>query len=742
MLKKVLRCVVGFIVKTLYRVEITGMENYDKAGKRVLIVANHTSFLDPLLLWVFLPTDITFAINTHISQRWWLKPFLGLSKVFPMNPTHPISLKDLIHYLRGDTHTVIFPEGRITVTGGLMKVYDGTGMVADKSQATVLPIRISGGQYTPFSRLQKVVRLRWFPKITIHILPPARLEAPAHLRGRVRRKFSGHLLADMMSEMMFSTSVFRQTIFQGLLDARTVHGGKHEIVEDLERKPLTYNDLITRTLILGNALAKLTNQGENVGVFLPNSAKTLVTILALQAQGRIPAMLNYSTGSAAMLSACRIAEVKVVLTSRQFIEKGKLTDEAVALSKQVQLVYLEDIAQTITREDKLKGLWQSKTADYWYRKTAPSPDSTAVVLFTSGSEGTPKGVVLSHANILANLKQLESRISFTPQDVVLNFLPMFHSFGFTVGSMLPILSGMRVFFYPTPLHFAVIPEMAYELKATIMFGTNTFLAAYAKKAHPYDFYNMRYVVAGAEKLQETTRQTWLEKFGIRILEGYGATETTPITSVNTPMYYKAGTVGRFMPSMEYQLEPIPGIQDAGQLHVKGPNIMQGYLLNDNPGKLIPPESIYGKGWYNTGDIVNVDEEGYISIRGRSKRFAKVSGEMVSLTAVEQLATNAWPSAQHAATSIPDARKGELVILLTTQKDATTQALVAASPGVAAISMPKKILVVDNIPMLATGKINYPGVSELVLNMVFDTADSGLEDGKLGDSGDFYEDEDD
>ena len=288
--------------------------------------------------------------------------------------------------------------------------------------------------------------------------------------------------------------------------------------------------------------------------------------------------------------------------------------------------------------------------------------------------------MLSHANVLGNLKQLESRISFTPQDVVLNFLPMFHSFGFTVGSMLPILSGMRVFFYPTPLHYAVIPEMAYELKATIMFGTNTFLAAYAKKAHPYDFYNMRYVVAGAEKLQETTRQIWLEKFGIRILEGYGATETTPITSVNTPMYYKAGTVGRFMPSMEYKLEPIPGIHEAGQLHVKGPNIMQGYLLNDNPGKLIPPESIYGKGWYNTGDIVHVDEEGYISIRGRSKRFAKVSGEMVSLTAVEQLAANAWPNAHHAATSIPDARKGEMVILLTTQKDATPQALTAASSG--------------------------------------------------------------
>lgn len=742
MLKKVLRVVVGFIVKNLYRVEIFGQENYDKAGKRVLIIANHTSFLDPMLLWLFLPNDITFAINTHISQRWWLKPFLGLSQVFPMNPTHPISLKNLIHHLRNDTHTVIFPEGRITVTGGLMKVYDGTGMVAEKSQATVLPIRINGGQYTHFSRLHKIVRLRWFPKITMHILPPARLEAPAHLRGRARRKFSGHLLADIMSEMMFSTSVYRQTIFQSLLDARTIHGGKHEIVEDLERKPLTYNALITRTLLLGDVFAKLTDKDEHVGIFLPNSAKTLVTILALQTHGRVPAMLNYSTGSANMLSACRIAEVKTVLTSRQFIEKGKLTNEAEALGKQVKLVYLEDIAQTITKQDKFKALWQSKTADAWYRKSAPSPDSTAVVLFTSGSEGTPKGVVLSHANVLGNLKQLESRISFTPQDLVLNFLPMFHSFGFTVGSMLPILSGMRVFFYPTPLHYAVIPEMAYELKATIMFGTNTFLAAYAKKAHPYDFYSMRYVVAGAEKLQETTRQTWLEKFGIRILEGYGATETTPITSVNTPMYYKAGTVGRFMPSMEYKLESVPGIQDAGQLHVKGPNIMQGYLLNDNPGKLIPPESIYGKGWYNTGDIVNVDEEGFISIRGRSKRFAKVSGEMVSLTAVEQLATNAWPSAHHAATSVPDPRKGEMVILLTTQKDATPQALAVASPGVAAISLPKKILIVENIPMLATGKINYPGVSELVLNTILDTSDADTDDGKSDASGDFYEDEDD
>jgi acyl-[acyl-carrier-protein]-phospholipid O-acyltransferase / long-chain-fatty-acid--[acyl-carrier-protein] ligase len=708
MLKKFL----SVLLTLMYRVEVTGLEHYHQAGKRVLIVANHTSFLDPLLLGVFLPDDITFAINTHISERWWIKPFLRLSKVFPMNPTHPLSLKDLIHYLQQDKKTVIFPEGRITVTGALMKIYDGTGMVADKADAAVLPVRIDGGQYTHFSRLHKVVRLRLFPKITIKILPPTRLMIPTELHGKQRRHYSGHILADLMIEMMLATSDYRRTIFTSLLEGRTIHGGDHIVAEDLERKPLNYDNLITRVLVIGNALKAITETGEAVGIFLPNSAKTLCVVLGLQLHGRVPAMLNYSTGSAGMFSACQTAQVKIVVTSRYFIELGHLTDEADHLAQQVKLVYLEDIAAHITSLDKATAWLQSKTVNYWYDKKTHNPDNPAVILFTSGSEGVPKGVVLSHSNVLANLKQLEACISFNAQDVVLNFLPMFHSFGFTVGTMLPVLHGMKVFFYPTPLHYAIIPEMAYELHATIMFGTNTFLAAYAKKAHAYDFFNMRYVVAGAEKLQESTRQVWADKFGIRILEGYGATETTPITSVNTPIFYKAGTVGRFMPAMEYKLEAVEGIDDGGRLHVKGPNIMLGYLLADNPGVLVPPKSIYGDGWYDTGDIVDVDDEGFITIKGRSKRFAKVSGEMVSLTAVEALAANAWANAHHAVISLPDPKKGEQIILVTTQKGATLQQLTAASTGVAAIALPKKIIIVDAIPVMATGKTNYIAVTEL------------------------------
>ncbi|WP_396641994.1 AMP-binding protein [Methylomonas sp. 2B] len=707
-----LKIVLRWLMTLVFKVKVNGLEHYAQAGKRVLIISNHTSFLDPLLLGVFLPDDITFAINTQISQQWWLKPFLRLSTVFPMDPTHPLSLKALIHHLQNDTRTVIFPEGRITVTGSLMKIYDGTGMVADKSGATILPIRIDGAEYTHFSKLRNIVRLRWFPRITLQILPPTRIDTHGAVTGKARRKYSGHILADIMTEMMFASSHYRQTIFSALLEARTIHGGKHRVAEDLDRKPLNYDALVTRSIIVGKLLRNISTSGDQVGVLLPNSAKTLCVILGLQLYGRVPAMLNYSIGATGMKSACRTGIVKTVVSSRRFIELAHLQTEAQALSEQVNLVYLEDLAAGVNAFAKIIGFIQAKTADYWYDHRRCSPDDAAVVLFTSGSEGEPKGVVLSHGNIIANHKQLKARINFNPQDVVLNFLPMFHSFGFTVGTMLPVLNGMTTFFYPSPLHYSVIPEIAYDIGATIMFGTNTFLAAYAKKAHAYDFYNMRYVVAGAEKLQESTRHLWMDKFGIRILEGYGATETAPVTSVNTPMDYKAGSVGRFMPDMLYKLEPVEGIEHGGKLHVSGPNIMKGYLLPTNPGILVPPASVYGDGWYDTGDIVQVDDEGFIHIQGRSKRFAKISGEMVSLTAVEQLAGQAWPDGHHAVVALPDPKKGEQLVLLTNVKLATPKALAAASPGVAAINLPKKVMIVEHIPILGTGKTDYPGATQL------------------------------
>jgi acyl-[acyl-carrier-protein]-phospholipid O-acyltransferase/long-chain-fatty-acid--[acyl-carrier-protein] ligase len=337
-----------------------------------------------------------------------------------------------------------------------------------------------------------------------------------------------------------------------------------------------------------------------------------------------------------------------------------------------------------------------------------NPDAPALVLFTSGSEGAPKGVVLSHSNIIANRDQLVSSIDFRPGDVVMNAMPMFHMFGYVVGTLMPLLTGIKTFYYPTPLHYRLIPLVVYDIDATVLFGTDTFLYGYARSAHPFDFYSLRYVFAGAEKLRERTRQLWGEKFGLRVIEGYGTTETS-IISANTPLQFRLGTVGRLMPGIRSRLDPVPGLE-GGRLHVAGPNVMLGYLRADEPGAIQPPE----EGWYDTGDIVDIDEYGFMSIRGRAKRFAKVGGEMVSLTALEEEIERLWPGVRHAVVATEDSHRGEQMVLVTEKKDAARDALLAhlKAAGFAEVAIPKKILFVPSLPLLGSGKTDYPAVSAL------------------------------
>jgi acyl-[acyl-carrier-protein]-phospholipid O-acyltransferase/long-chain-fatty-acid--[acyl-carrier-protein] ligase len=708
------RWLLQHVLRLAYGVRVTGLEHYAAAGKRVLIVANHTSFLDAALLAVFMPDRLTFAINTEISKRWWMKPLLKIVDAFPLDPTNPYSLKSLIRYIEQDKRAAIFPEGRITVTGSLMKIYPGPGLVADKSGAMVLPVRIDGAQYTPFSRLRGRIRLRWFPQITLTILPPRRLEIPSEIRGRERRRVAGKLLADLMTEMMFATSNYRRTLFGALLDARRVHGGGHVIVEDVERAPLTYNQLIVRALLLGGLIEAETERGKAVGVMLPNAIGAVATLFGLQARGRVAAMLNYTLGAKSLLAACQAAEIRRVYTSERFVVAAKLEHLVDRLREVTTVVYLEDLRERITPWLKLKAAIASRFASLHYARMRVRPEETAIVLFTSGSEGMPKGVALSHANVLANREQVAARIDFSSQDVILNALPLFHSFGLTAGTLLPLLSGMRTFFYPSPLHYRIVPEIAYDVNATIMFGTNTFLAGYARFAHPYDFYSVRYVFAGAEKLKDETRRIWTDKFGVQVFEGYGATETSPVLSTNTPVDSRPGTVGRFLPGIEHALDPVPGVE-GGRLSVRGPNVMLGYLKHDQPGVIQPPSTARGPGWYDTGDIVTIDAEGFITIQGRAKRFAKIGGEMVSLTAVEELATRAWPESQHACVSLPDFQKGEQLILVTTRADAQRAELSARAKadGMSELNVPKRIVPVAAIPLLGSGKTDYPAVNALV-----------------------------
>lgn len=710
-----LKSILYWVFNICYKVEVKGMGNFKAIrNEKVIIVANHLSYLDAALLATYFPSKLTFAINTQVAQHWLIRPFLKLIETFPLDPTNPMAAKSLIESIKEKNHVVIFPEGRITVTGGLMKVYEGSGMIADKSGAHIVPVRIDGAQFTPFSRLKGNIRTRWFPKITLTVLEPKKFDIPDDIKGGARRSLAGSQLSDIMTLMMFQASNYRQPLFQSLLDAMVTHGASRVIAEDIQRNPVTYDGLVTKCFILGRSIAKITQPGEYVGILLPNMVSTIVTFFALQAYGRVPAMLNFSVGKRNLVSACETACIKTVFTSRKFVETANLEEGAQAMEEAgVRLIYLEDFAKTISLLDKAAGFMAGCFPQSYYSKICPNknPDSPAFVLFTSGSEGTPKGVVLSHANILANRYQTGARIDFGPNDVIFNALPVFHSFGLTGGTLLPILSGAKVFFYPSPLHYRIIPELSYDANATIMFGTDTFLSGYAHYGHPYDFYSLRYVFAGAEKLKEETRKLWSEKFGVRIFEGYGATETSPILAVNTAMQNKPGTVGRLVPGIQYKLEEVPGIKEGGRLNVFGPNVMLGYLLASSPGVLVPPKD----GWYDTGDIVDMDSEGYITIKGRAKRFAKVGGEMISLTAVEEFLGKLWPDHTHAIVAIPDEKKGEQLILITENREADKQQITeyVRNQGLSELGLPKKIIHVDKVPLLGTGKTDYVTAQEMV-----------------------------
>jgi acyl-[acyl-carrier-protein]-phospholipid O-acyltransferase/long-chain-fatty-acid--[acyl-carrier-protein] ligase len=591
-----------------------------------------------------------------------------------------------------------------------MKIYEGPGMIADKAEAMILPVRLDGAQFSPFSRLKGRVKIHTFPKITITILTPQKFEVAKEITGRNRRAANADKLYDIMTEMLFESSDYKKTLFSSLLDAAKIHGKNHEIIVDVERKPLTYKQLIARSFILGNQIAKETSENEYVGLMLPNMNASIVTFFAMHSINRVPAMINFSTGGANFIAACKLAKIKTIFTSKKFIEGAKLKKLVEAAeNEKIRIIYLENIAKKIGILDKIFGLFKAFFAQKFYRPT--SAQNPSVILFTSGSEGTPKGVVLSHENIQANRFQLASRVDFSSKDKVFNALPIFHSFGLTGGTLLPILSGIKTFFYPSPLHYRIVPELVYDTNATIMFGTNTFLSNYARFANAYDFYSIRYVFAGAEKLDVNTRKVWSEKFGVRIFEGYGATETAPALSTNTPMHNKPGTVGRLMPSIKFKLEEIAGITDGKKLWVWGPNVMKGYLLSSNPGNITPLQD----GWYDTGDIVAIDEKGYISIKGRVKRFAKIAGEMVSLTLTEVNIAKIDSKSAHAIVAIFDAKKGEQLVLMT-----TSQSLKRADIStyfkenqITELSVPKEIIVVEKLPLLGTGKVDYVAVKELV-----------------------------
>jgi len=485
------------------------------------------------------------------------------------------------------------------------------------------------------------------------------------------------------------------------------------ILEDATLQALTYRKLMVGADVLAQALRGAVAGGGRVGVLLPNVNAMPVVMLALWGLDQVPAVLNYSSGTPIMLACAELAGLKHIITSRLFLERAKINaDDFVKAG--IALVYLEDVRAGINGSQKFVTLLRHVFTPKSALRTQHSAGSTAVIVFTSGSEGMPKGVELTHGNILANIRQMLAVTDLTDGDRLFNCLPLFHSFGLTVGTFLPLVRGIYIFLYPSPLHYRMVPAAFYDHDCTVLLSTNTFLNGYARKAHPYDFRSLRYLFAAAEKLQEATALAWSQKYGVRILEGYGATECAPCLSVNTPLEPRYGSVGRLLPGLEHRLEPVEGVAEGGRLFVRGPNVMKGYLNAEANAKF----QALG-GWYDTGDIVSLDAEGYLHIRGRMKRFAKVSGEMVSLTAVEDALAGAFPQhglhCQIAVITRPEENKGEALIAVTNEPKLTLDEIRDAikAKGLTNLSVPREIKVVPEIPKLGTGKVNYRELQALL-----------------------------
>ena len=522
----------------------------------------------------------------------------------------------------------------------------------------------------------------------------------------------------LMEPVVTSTQPRTTSLFHAVLEARHSHGGGKVIVRDADGAAMTYDDLIRASLVLGRKLVAVSPKPGPIGLMLPNVPGLVVALLGLNAFGRPVCVLNYTAGYRNLASALQTGQIRQIITSRRFLEKANLQDVADELAatpigrgEAVTLIYLEDVRKSVTWRDKLVGVVSARFAARVHARKAAAAKSVAVVLFTSGTEGLPKGVALTNANLVANARQIfvHAEGQLTPADTVLNPLPMFHSFGLTAGTLMPILNGMSVILYPSPLHYREIPRLIAQQKPTVLFATDTFLAGYAKAARPGDFDSLRFIIAGAERVRGATRALWATTKA-QILEGYGATECSPVISVNVPGAMQLGSVGRPLPRIETRLVPVEGIAEGGRLLVRGPNVMAGYIQPDAPGILQPPED----GWHDTGDIVTI-EDLFITIRGRAKRFAKLAGEMVSLAAVESLAATAWPDANHVVIALPDPKKGEQLVLVTDQPDADKAALqaFAQAQGFPQLWVPRVIMVVANIPVLGSGKTDVPATQEMV-----------------------------
>ncbi|WP_078554072.1 AMP-binding protein [Bacillus alkalicellulosilyticus] len=659
----------------------------------LIYMSNHVTKQDITHLHNALPKNVHFILLDGSEYKGNDKNVVG-RKVTVFEGATPEHLRKIISIIEKGEPILLFPELRLSRLGRILKIYEEIAWVALQTKATIIPVNIK-----PITSNGSLINLS-----VLEAQPEVTIGEPFTLRtgqGEANRNLAASIIYRKLTSLYVDRFIKNEVnLFNELLEASKMYDNQRIMIKDPTNE-LSYKKLILTVQVLSGKLQGILTEPK-VGVFLPSSIGQAVTLFSLFKIGITPAVLNFTMGPRTLLDCCETASIKKILTSRLFIEKGELHHIVETLTDNgYEIIYLEDVRAQITPKDKVVGL-----KNYASSQRAAVTDNE-VILFTSGSENKPKGVILTHSQIYANIQQAMSVMDLNPKDKMLNPLPMFHSFGLTIGTFLPLLSGIALVIHPSPIQYKQIPEIIYQEDVTILLSTPTFLNGYGKNAHPFDLHTLRYAIAGAESVKEDTKEMFNNKFGIRILEGYGATEASPLISLNTPLYTKAKSVGKIIPGMEYKLEKVEGIVNGGSLLVKGPNIMKGYLIH---GQGFVPQD----GWYNTGDVVEIDEEGFVTITARLKRFAKIGGEMISLQAVEQIAMDTYDDIGFAAVSIPDKRKGEKIILFTSIKEADLKEIkrFVKEKKHSAIFLPSDLHYVEEIPLLGSGKTDYVSLERM------------------------------
>jgi acyl-[acyl-carrier-protein]-phospholipid O-acyltransferase/long-chain-fatty-acid--[acyl-carrier-protein] ligase len=722
-----LRLLLWFAAHTVYRMDVQGAENIPKHGG-ALLVPNHGSMVDAVLVLASTERPIRFLMFKDRYEHPLIKPFVKILHVIPISSQQ--GPREMLRSLREATASVergelvcIFPEGELTRIGRMLPFRRGMERIMKNVDAPIVPVNIDGTWGSIFSFSGGRFLWKWPRKLPYPVRVTFGRPMPATTtasEARVAVQALGVSAFGRRKRLM-------RTLPRSFIQTARRHPRRFAMA-DGKTPGLTFLSALAKSVFLARRLREVWRDEPMVGILLPPSVPGALVNTAALLMGKVPVNLNY-TASKETLAACAAqCRLKTVISSRLFLEKVRIETPA-------EVVYVEDLAAAPRLLERIAALaiatcvparWVGRCVG---AERATHLDDVATVIFSSGSTGDPKGVVLTHYNVESNVEQINEVFMLVGKDRILGILPFFHSFGFTGALCMPIVAGVGVVYHPSPLESRAIGGLVSKYGVTVLIATPTFLNAYARRVAPEDFGSLRYVLAGAEKLPERIALAFEDRFGIRPMEGYGCTECSPVVSVNTVGFRaasfrqagaKRGSIGHPLPGMAVRIvdpetrQPLPPNQP-GLLLVSGPNVMQGYL--NRPEKTT---EVLVDGWYDTGDIAAVDEDGFIRITDRLSRFSKIGGEMVPHIKIEEKLHELAESTeqQFAVTSVPDETKGEQIVVLHTLPQDKLDGVVKklGESGLPPLWRPRadRFVHVEALPYLGTGKLDLRRLKDLAL----------------------------